>query len=447
MEKYIKSDSLLQDRLSNGFLLLPFYRNKILFSLYGSESPKAIEDKKQSAFKRLRFLFNFSRFYIKNKEILIFSSTLFDIKTKDGIYFNNLHGFYKNCQPSKTLLIEDCDANGKWNAPNEDPDVSYIIAPLSFLCKVSAYLFSKFYKGKTIKADHLKENYPDVLSEREIRYVNCYSIITYKIFKFLFKRLSRLKLILLNCGSYGAELASIIKAAHDVGIKVAEPQHGMINDIHFVYNFEDFTFHCEEYKEYLPDYLLTFGEFWNTHSYIPVEKVIVGNPYMDKYRKDNDLYNKEKKGILFISQPTIRDVFTEIAFGLASKGVNDIKLRLHPFDKLTQEQEFQLLKAGVQISNYKAPLYDELAKASYVIGETSTCLYEALGLGGSIMIYENEETVKMYTGDDWMFIKTADDIISNLNNGHHNQKIDPEYYYVNNFSENYNKFLNDYIWK
>lgn len=447
MEKYIKSDSLLQDRLSNGFLLLPFYRNKILFGITDNTSSKSIEKKKTAALKRLRFLLDFNKFFIKNREILIFSTTVLDVKNENNKYFNILHGYYKLCQPNKTLVVEESDSNGKWNKPNEDNQISYILSPLFFFCKITAYIYSKIKKSSGIQADNLRQNYPEVLSERDISYINYYSIITYKVFRFIFSRLSRLKLLVLNCGSYGAEFAAIIKAAHDVRVKVAEPQHGMINDIHFVYNFEKFSYNCEEYKDYLPDFLLTFGEFWNIHSYIPIKKVIVGHPYMDSYRKQQNMKIIKKQGILFISQPTIFNTFIPIVLELASKGIKNIIFRLHPFDVLTSDVEKELRNAGIKISNYKVPLYDEIVKSLYVVGETSTCLYEALGLGSSIIIYENEDTLKMYTGNEGPFFKTADDIISILNSGVNDKNVDPNYYYVNNFEENYNEFLNEYIWK
>ena len=75
--------------------------------------------------------------------------------------------------------------------------------------------------------------------------------IQYKIYKFWFK-LIKPKYIFLVC-YYDKQY--IIKAAHELGIKVIEIQHGIISSTHTAYySILDLD------KNHLPDYLLSFGK-------------------------------------------------------------------------------------------------------------------------------------------------------------------------------------------
>jgi len=96
-------------------------------------------------------------------------------------------------------------------------------------------------------------------------------------------------------------------------------------------------FESSVYREYLPDYLLTWGEFWNNNMMHPSKKVIIGNPHFTTKQEE---YNNIKRNkifrenvVLIASQGTITNSLVEITKALSRK-TNSKKyefiFRLHP---------------------------------------------------------------------------------------------------------------------
>ena len=438
--------NLLSDRLSNGLMALPFYRTAILDKENYIDKPLGIHIKKRilSSFSFLKYP---KRLCFPQTKIVVFSSTLFDIKDGDH-FFNQLHGFYKKAFPNDTTVIEDCDIYGNWRRPNQDGDISYCHTMIMCICRIFAIFMSRIKGINNASLDNIISTYP-LLSTRQLAYDNYLGTSSYWIYKRIFRR-RKTKLIVLNCASYGGTFAAITRAAHECGITVVETQHGMINDIHYVYNVESFVYNSEEYKKYLPDYLLTFGQFWNEHSYIPVNKYIIGNPYLDFYKRFNS-FNKEnnttnKTIVLFISQPDVIVQFLPIALQLSSYSQYEIVFRLHPFDNLTKEMEEQLSSKGVKISYSSISLYDDILHSSVVIGGNSTCLYEAMGLGRPVLVFSNVDTIEMYKDKKYLLFNNFEELLMKLESGVTIENVEAEYYYAGNFNEKYNNFINS-IWK
>src|SRR5699024_3590183 len=98
------------------------------------------------------------------------------------------------------------------------------------------------------------------------------------------------------------ECIPIIAAAKDLGIKVIEFQHGVLTEYHFAYNFSDPT----KDINYIPDKLLTFGEYWGKTERFPkqIEIEVCGFPYLNQQLEKHKGFPKKKKQILYISQGT-----------------------------------------------------------------------------------------------------------------------------------------------
>lgn len=105
------------------------------------------------------------------------------------------------------------------------------------------------------------------------------------------------RIIFLNTASYGGLDALLVKIAKEIGIKAGEFQHGVITKSHPAYNYGEAVFKSEEYRKYLPNYLLTYGDYWNENMNTPVKKITIGNPHFwtnyEKYiRKEDRINNK-----------------------------------------------------------------------------------------------------------------------------------------------------------
>jgi len=134
----------------------------------------------------------------------------------------------------------------------------------------------------------------------------------------------------LNCAYYGGE-SYIIRVAKERGIKTAEFQHGVVSNMHPAYNYGEGILNSEEYRKYIREYFLTYGEYWNNQIKIPGKKYVVGNPHFHESIKRYKDIEEEKNTILIVSQWTLTKEFVEIAEFLANN-LKDKKiiLKMHP---------------------------------------------------------------------------------------------------------------------
>lgn len=178
---------------------------------------------------------------------------------------------------------------------------------------------------------------------------------------------------------------SIIAAAKDLGVKVIEFQHGVINDYHFAYNF---GVPNRKFK-YFPDKILTFGEYWAKTKRFPnqIDIEVYGFPHLNNQLKKYKEIMKKERQILFISQGTIGKQLSKYAKNIAELMPQyNFKYKLHPgeYDRWTKEYP-DLIKATKLdnfevIDNNNEDLYKLLAESDFQIGVYSTALFEGLTL-------------------------------------------------------------------
>lgn len=440
--KTIKYPEILKDRLSNGMLLLPFIRLRIVARLNKDNVYKQKPISNMSRGGKINLLLllkHIHKFKIKDAEILIFSSTLFNVKNKNGLYFNQLHGFYKEIFPDNTTIIEDADSSYKWNEPNIDDSISYVNTYLILIGKFLALILGVLNIYTNVNSTITEKYYGSIFSHKELVIRNCYYIVMYKLYKSFFKKRKKTKLVIVNTGCYGAERASLIKAAHECNLLVVEPQHGVINGNHYVYNhIENFVNESEEYKEYLPDYLLTFGKFWNENANINIKKYIVGNPFINQYM------NKECNGsnILFISEPECFDVMLDLACKVKCQVNDQVIFRTHPLDCINNNHLRFFEKSGLIWHNYKDNLYEDILNAKVVIGLTSTCIFEAISLNKKVFVLDNEGTRSVFERCPIVFFKNIDELLKVLNTEiPTNTPYKSRDFYESGFEERYKFFI------
>jgi hypothetical protein len=211
--------------------------------------------------------------------------------------------------------------------------------------------------------------------------------LTYWIYKVILKRVKP-KLAVLVVG-YTED--TFIEVCKSLSIPVIELQHGIIGKSHLGYNFPD-----DVKSHTFPDYLLTFGDYWNEQVNLPLpeERVIpVGYPYMDLQKKKySDI--KEEKSILFISQGTIGKELSKLAKSISE--LNDLSYKiiykLHPgeYDRWKEIYPW-LLDSNIQIVDSDTPqLYELFARSKMQVGVTSTALYEGLSFDLDTYIYVHD---------------------------------------------------------
>ncbi len=216
--------------------------------------------------------------------------------------------------------------------------------------------------------------------------------------------------------SYGKE--TLIEACKQKEIPVVELQHGVIYDHHFGYSFPEGI-----QKETFPDYLLTFGAFWNENARFPLpdDRVIpVGYPYLEQ-RVDAYSDVERKEQIIFISQGTIGEELSKFALDVHNdpRITHNIVYKLHPgeYDRWQDEYPW-LVDSGIAVVDRSIPsLYKLFSSSTAQVGVESTAVYEGLCFNLETYIYNCSESKifdSLISNGTAEYISTTEDLISLL---------------------------------
>lgn len=204
-------------------------------------------------------------------------------------------------------------------------------------------------------------------------------------------------------------------------IPTIEIQHGIISKFHFPYDQPNLN----RESTVSPDYLFTFGDYWNKNAQFPIPEsniFSVGYPHFEKSLTHS---NKNKNVILFISQETIGKKLSKLAVEL-SKKIKTHKFKIvykfHPNETHNWKKEYSWLAEEDNIEvidNKDVSLYDLFPQSVVQIGVYSTALYEGLGFSLPTFIYTIDGY--QYTEDllekNFAFeVKNCDDILKALEN-------------------------------
>lgn len=187
--------------------------------------------------------------------------------------------------------------------------------------------------------------------------------------------------------SYGKE--TLIEACKRKEIPVVELQHGIIYDHHFGYSYPE-----NETKTTFPDYLLTFGQFWNENARYPISDdhvIPVGYPYLEQ-RLDKYDGIEPAEQLLFISQGTIGRELSQFALEVHedNRVDHEVVYKLHPGEYDRWEDEYPwLAESDVRVIDKSEPtLYRLFAESNAQIGVGSTAIYEGLCFDLETFVFE-----------------------------------------------------------
>lgn len=264
------------------------------------------------------------------------------------------------------------------------------------------------------------------------------------LYDFFFK-IKTPKLIILPNAHYMGDYVYILAAAKRNNIPVAEFQHGYVGKSHYAYNFnEEIKSHV---KPFLPDYFLSFGDYWNGRINSPVEKITIGHPELMKKVKSLKLYNGnslKKKNILFISTTFNNIKLIRLANKMAQSemhNIYEIKIRPAPIEKqsfLSNYSESIDDKIKVDLSE---DLYKVLNDTEIVVSlDFSTVLYEALLF--TKKVYIGNTNYVQYNDTSPIFLM-YDDFDSLYDSMKKNEKVnvDTEEIWEKNYLGNFSLFI------
>lgn len=191
------------------------------------------------------------------------------------------------------------------------------------------------------------------------------------------------------------------------------------------------------------------GEYWNKQVKIPGKTYVVGNPHFhESIKRYNDI-KEEENTILIISQPYIASFFIKIASELSQKLKNfKIIFKLHP-----GEWRFKG-KYDMHFENYNnifvetdTDIYKLIKKSEYIIGHTSTSLFEAYGFDKKIFVYDDSLSQIYIPSEIGMRFRNVDDLLDKIRNKYSikNDSVNIDYFFNRSWKENYIKFLKEEI--
>ena len=251
----------------------------------------------------------------------------------------------------------------------------------------------------------------ELVESNDINITRCISKMAenYFLYKYVHKKLKKLLCyispkIIIEEEYYNIYNMAINEIAKDLGIPTIELQHGVIGKEHIAYNYPD----GEQIKQF-PDMVFLFSDYWKDNASYPIEKdklVSTGFPYFDRqvdyYKSKVDSHNE--KCLVFIS--SMIKGFEELAVEthdiIKHKGWRLI-FKLHPLEYRNWRENYPLLSnSSIEvIDTNDRSLYEIFASCSALVCVFSTSIYEGLGFGLPVFIYDCPDT------------KAIEDLISN----------------------------------
>lgn len=441
---YINNSKLLHCYFSNGMPILPYYHcvliSKINNISYASEMMNYLP-----IWRRVcNLMKSWKIISVKRKPILIFSSTLFNVK-KEGVYFNYIHGYYYNLYKDDVMLLEDGDGNYNWRTYNSVPNLSSINSTLEFFSRIVAIILNKIKPLHRKDYEPFLSDFPQYLSAARMGtddyFVRFYSILIKKLLDYV-----KPKCVIINCASYGHNMSVITYCAKQKGIKVIEPQHGVIRRGP-AYGADEIIVNSLDYYRCMPDVLFAFGETWARNIDWKYEKYVVGSPYLNEYSTQDQIINPEYD-FLMISQPmTGQQEIMKINFvkGLAKQfHEKKILFRIHPSENFEEQLKKYEDVENITISNSTSILYNDIKNSKYIVGWYSNCLYEALAFGKNPVVVDTQETRKSMEQDIGIWVKDP----SEMTDENLKQKsiIDYNQYWADNFHERARYYIDKIIY-
>lgn len=174
---------------------------------------------------------------------------------------------------------------------------------------------------------------------------------------------------------------TLAEAAHDLGLKVVELQHGTIYPMHGAYNLP------VKDSVYAPDTLIAWGRHWisQTRNYPRGASVPLGYPYLEACRQAYCPAQRSSRRftVLFVSQGNVGGALSRAARELSELLPRDrfaIVYKLHPNETRSWRTLYpHLLESAVDVvANTDRNIYACLSEADAVVGVSSTSLVEAL---------------------------------------------------------------------
>lgn len=388
------------------------------------------------------------------RNILIQSTGLGNY-SRDGLVYDRLVGHFTEALPAQTVVYQDKPKNSFQDKYSFNPILHK--SPRNIINKLYSKLFInsshrslarrvidravenalvrfdyKFASDRVLSLSNSLANHLAVLPYASETYASWFSKHGFK-------------LLLKEDACYGGSAISIIHAARLCGMVVAEYQHGAISKGHDGYNVADVLATSNSFKTVLPDYLLTYGNWWSSQTNMPIQKIAIGNPHLTETLRSIGSVSHNMNQILILGDGIETNLYLNLASEVLDMvGVKGMQVvfRPHPFER--EKVKSMLLPKGVQLDTH-SDIYTSLNESCVVISELSTGLFEAVGLVEKVLLWETDKSRFAFPEIPFMSFSTMDELESILNDKHSVEKesstVPTNELWEPNWKQNYLRFV------
>lgn len=374
---------------------------------------------------------------------------------QDGLVHDRLVGYFTAALPMQTVVYQD--------KPKDGFQDKYSFNPI--LHKSPRNIINKLYSKLAVKDNHRQlarrvvnraaENASSRLgyefaSDRILGLTNSLArhlaVLPYAsdAYASWFSK-QGFRLLLKEDACYGGAAISIIHAARLCGMVVAEYQHGAISKGHDGYNVAEALATSHSFKAVLPDYLLTYGNWWSNQTNMPIQKIAIGNPHLTETLRSIGSVSHNMNQILILGDGIETNLYLNLASEVLDMvGVKGMQVvfRPHPFER--EKVKSMLLPKGVQLDTH-SDIYTSLNESCVVISELSTGLFEAVGLVEKVLLWETDKSRFAFPEIPFMSFSTMDELESILNDKHSVEKesstVPTNELWEPNWKQNYLRFV------
>jgi hypothetical protein len=201
------------------------------------------------------------------------------------------------------------------------------------------------------------------------------------------------RLALVQEGCYGY-MAVFDAVARDHGILVAEFQHGMVTRSHDAYNVAPTLAESEAYRRTQPHAFLGYGDWWLGQFSAPVaERIAIGSPHRTAILRQWSP-RPDRRSILVLGDGFETDAHIAFAERVANlaPGSSRVVFRPHPLEA------HRVQGRGLRVEvDGESDLYSSFANSQAVVAESSTALFEAVGLVQRVFAWDTPKS-RFYLG-------------------------------------------------
>jgi len=219
----------------------------------------------------------------------------------------------------------------------------------------------------------------------------------------------RPRLLQINAASYGGLWAYVVRWARAAGIPVAEFQHGYIGRDHYAYNYAP-ALAASRYAQGLPDYLLTFGQYWADSVRTPSRTVVIGSPRMSDQARVA-LPAAGVPYVLLASTGVGPEFYLAVVQGLLRvlPAGFQVRFRPHPGERQVAAVNYAALLADDRVVIDPEPdVYRSIAGAALVVGDITTLMFEAIALGVTTRVIDCDISRRRMPSSIFRFLDYAE---------------------------------------